>query len=151
MTYLHQTCLKGLRLILSLRRLCWTSCTRAVSLTNRLRRFIKDTSSTLATRLRKSKRAKETSVAEWDKEIRTEFGAALDEQMGFAKKAAVEYGGEKLQDLLEEHGLEGHPVLIKMFAKIGASLGEDTADGSGKGAPLGTMTPDQAKTEIKRL
>jgi hypothetical protein len=93
---------------------------------------------------------RESQIAEWDREIKQEFGAAYDERIDAAQRAAAEFGGEQFLGWLDETGLGDHPMFIKMFSKIGMGIMEDSADTSGRGNSF-TLTPDAARQEIARL
>ena len=86
----------------------------------------------------------------WDKEIRQEFGKAYDERVDLAQSAAAEFGGEPFQQWLDESGMGDHPMMIKMFAKIGQSMMESGSEPTGMSTQF-TMTPDAARQEIARL
>ena len=86
----------------------------------------------------------------WDKEIRQEFGKAYDERVDLAQRAAAEFGGEPFQQWLDESGMGDHPMMIKMFAKIGQSMMESGSEPTGMSTQF-TMTPDAARQEIARL
>lgn len=58
--------------------------------------------------------------------LKTEWGAKFDEKLGMAARAVKELGGDELKTMLEDTGLGNHPVLVKLFAKIGESMMEDT-------------------------
>lgn len=93
---------------------------------------------------------REAQIAEWDQEIRRDFGAAYDERVNAAQRAAAEFGGDEFLGWLDETGLGDHPMFIKMFSKIGMGIMEDSADTSGRGNSF-TLTPDAARQEIARL
>ncbi len=93
---------------------------------------------------------KEAQIAEWDRDIRQEFGHAYDERVDAAQRAAAEFGGDEFLGWLDETGLGDHPMFIKMFSKIGMGIMEDSADTSGRGNSF-TLTPDAARQEIARL
>lgn len=57
--------------------------------------------------------------------LKTEWGAKFDEKVGMAARAVKELGGDELKTMLEDTGLGNHPVLVKLFAKIGESMMED--------------------------
>src|SRR6266550_5917625 len=58
--------------------------------------------------------------------LKTEWGTKFDEKVGMAARAVKELGGDELKTMLEETGLGNHPVLVKLFAKIGESMMVDT-------------------------
>ena len=89
------------------------------------------------------------------KELKTEFGNAFNERMGLASQAvdwAVENikGAEQFKEFLDSSRLGDHPVMVRLFAKIGEMLSEDgqlKGGGSG-GGNAGAMTPDEAKARL---
>lgn len=93
---------------------------------------------------------REAQIAEWDREVRQEFGHAYDERVDAAQRAAAEFGGDEFLGWLDETGLGDHPMFIKMFSKIGMGIMEDSADTTGRGNSF-TLTPDAARQEIARL
>ena len=82
--------------------------------------------------------------------LRGEFGNAYDERVGLASRVAQEFGGDEGIELLEESGLGNDPRVIKMFAKIGMAMAEDSI-AIGDGNSSFTMTPDEAQREIASL
>jgi len=92
----------------------------------------------------------ELQLADWDKEIRQDFGKAYDERIDMAQRAVREFGGEELKKFLENTGQGNNPLLIKMFAKIGEKMSEANPE-LGQGENQFLMTPDQARQEIARL
>jgi hypothetical protein len=57
--------------------------------------------------------------------LKTEWGQNYDKNIGLAGRAVKELGGDELRAMLEETGLGNHPVLIKVFAKLGQDLVEE--------------------------
>lgn len=85
--------------------------------------------------------------------LKQEWGAAYDDQVHAARQAVREYGGEAFTKLLDETGLHSHPAVVRMMARIGASLAEPGGlKGGGNGqATGGPVTPAAAVQEIARL
>lgn len=89
------------------------------------------------------------------KELKTEFGNAYNERIGLATQAvdwAVENikGAEQFKEFLDSSRLGDHPVMVRLFAKIGEMLSEDgqlKGGGSGGNANA-SMTPDEAKVRL---
>lgn len=55
-----------------------------------------------------------------------EFGGEmLAENLGFAKKAIDAYATPELKNLLEESGLGNNPEVVRLFYRVGKSMGED--------------------------
>jgi hypothetical protein len=95
-------------------------------------------------------KGREMQQAEWDRQIRNEFGRAYDERVDMAQRAAAEFGGEEFLGWLDESGMGDHPMLVKMFAKIGQQMMEAGVDPQGRGQSF-MLTPDAARQEIARL
>lgn len=66
-----------------------------------------------------------TLQQQWRAAAEAEYGARMPEVLSAAAKAMDTYGGAELRDALEEMGIGNHPVLIRAFAKIGQTIGED--------------------------
>jgi len=68
--------------------------------------------------------------------------------MDMASRAFAEFSTTDLQKMMDETGLGNHPEMLRVFAKVGEKLGEDSLIvGSGLGA--NQMSPEQARTEIQ--
>jgi hypothetical protein len=61
-------------------------------------------------------------------------GDKLAQNIGIAKAARDTFGTPALRDLLETTGLGNHPEIIRLFAKVGREMSEDTYSG---GRPAG--------------
>lgn len=84
--------------------------------------------------------------------LKKEWGAAHDQNMSIAQRAAREFGIEaQVIDTLESS--IGYAKTMKLFQNIGSKLGESqfVAGNPGNGSQNGPMTPAQAKTEIATL
>lgn len=68
-------------------------------------------------------------------------------------RAAAKHLGLGAEDASQLEKIVGAPGLLKLFAKIGAMLGEDTLKGgaAGGGSGGGGLTPDGAAAEMNRL
>ena len=62
-----------------------------------------------------------------DKEI---GGDNFDKSVSDAMVAIDKLGTPELRQLLEEHGVGNHPEVVRVFAKMGALLREDSGEGS---------------------
>lgn len=82
--------------------------------------------------------------------LRQEFGALTDKKLQVAKGALAKFGGESVQNFLNETGLGNNADMIKMFAKIGEAIGEDQII-SGMVSTQTQLTPEAAKEEIMKL
>ena len=103
-----------------------------------------------ATMASKQKEAYSATIAQQSAELKTEWGAAYDQEMGAAKNAAKALGIKPEQiDALE--GSLGFANLMKMMSNIGKRIGEDkfvSGDGS---SGSGALTPAGAKARITQL
>lgn len=99
----------------------------------------------------KESEAYQNAIAQQDRELRTEWGAAYDKEVTAAKKAAQGLGlkGDQIDALEKSLGFAG---LMRMMANVGKKLGEDTfvsADSSS--GTFGAMTPASAKARVGQL
>jgi len=83
----------------------------------------------------------------WANELKAEIGNAFDNRIQVAKRAVENFGGQELKDILNQTGLGSHPVVVKMFAKIGESLLEDSLIQSDYEKVIG-LTPADAKNTL---
>lgn len=84
--------------------------------------------------------------------LKKEWGAAHDQNMSIAQRAAREFGIEpQVIDTLESS--IGYAKTMKLFQNIGSKLGESSfvAGNGGSGSGNGPMTPAQAQAQIKAL
>jgi hypothetical protein len=86
--------------------------------------------------------------------LKKEWGAAYDQNMNVAKRAAREFGFDgKTLDALD--AAVGHDKTMKLLQKIGAGFGEANFvpgnDGRSSNSFNGAMTPAQAKDQIRQL
>lgn len=93
---------------------------------------------------------KATAFQADDQSLRTEWGAAYDQNV-MAARASVQALGldsatiDKISDAL------GHKATMELFAKIGSKTGESDFVTGDPGNFRGAMTPAQAKAQIKEL
>lgn len=76
----------------------------------------------------------EALVAEWQGQIKQDWGAKYDANLSVAAKA-VQLGGPELRDALNETGAGNHPAIIKFFHQIGSTISEDRMDGNTRTTP----------------
>jgi len=82
-------------------------------------------------------------------ELQKEWGpAGFKKNVTLARRAVLEVGGKELLEKLETTGLGNDPVLVKMFARVGALLAEE---GSIAGDVPGVPGAEDAKAEIARI
>lgn len=92
-------------------------------------------------------------VAEADKVegLKKEFGAAYEERIDAAKAALNEFGGEELKEMINKHGLNNEPALIKLLSKVGMATSEGTMSAEkSKGNGAFGVTPDEASEKIRQ-
>lgn len=81
--------------------------------------------------------------------LKQEWGAAFDVNVQKASKALKMYGDDKMAEFMDKTGLGNHPMILKLFSKIGETLGEDNIHGSSSGKT--PLTPENAKKEIANI
>jgi hypothetical protein len=81
--------------------------------------------------------------------LKAEYGSNYDAKIQQAARAVRQFGGDEVIQLLNESGYGNHPALIRMMAKIGGMMTEDSLK-VGRGAGAG-LTPDEAQVEYKKL
>lgn len=57
--------------------------------------------------------------------LRSEWGRDFERNLEHAGRAVAAFGGRELGDALERHGLSNHPAVVRAFARIGRTMGED--------------------------
>lgn len=91
---------------------------------------------------------------ETEKELRTEWGAAYEENLAKIDRAATELGmsNDQLSALREAMGpAEAMRFVYGLGQKMGEDVFVDGGDGTGSKGTLGAMTPEQAQSRIKQL
>ena len=86
-------------------------------------------------------------AAKLDAELRTEWGQAYDQKVELAQRAAAKLGEQAQIDALEKQ--IGSVPLLRLFANLGAAIGEDKL--IGKGQTSFAMTPEEAKAAIAQM
>lgn len=81
-------------------------------------------------------------------ELRTEWGAAFDQNLALAEKVLHSYGDDDIINSVKEKGLHSNSKFVKFLHNIGKVLSEDQM--SGKPQTL-TMTPEEAKSQINQM
>ncbi len=75
--------------------------------------------------------------------LKTELKDGYNEHVLKAQRAVKQLGGEEFINLLQDSGLESHPIFLKVFGKLGDMISEDSAlggsggGGGGEGKPKG--------------
>ena len=86
-------------------------------------------------RAEESAAQKQQQCVAWANETKAQYGAALEQEITFALRAANTFGGPELRALLEETGLGNHPVIIRTLSGIGRTISEDACPGGTPAAP----------------
>lgn len=79
-------------------------------------------------------------------ELKQEWGEAFDTQIHKAQVALKQFGGEEMMNYLNETGLGNDVNLIRLFAKVGESLREDTF--APEAVASFRIKPEDARQEI---
>lgn len=79
-----------------------------------------------------------------DKELAGEDGKQLEQSLVAGRRAMQKWATPELRALLKSSGLEAHPEMIRLMARAGATLKEDsTATSTTAGAGSKSLTPQQ--------
>lgn len=81
-------------------------------------------------------------------ELRSEWGADTDKQIGLAEQVVSTFGGEELLKSLDATGAGNNKELIRAFAAIGKSL---ASEGIIDGSPVGAITKESALQQAETL
>jgi len=81
-------------------------------------------------------------------ELRTEWGAAFDQNLNIAERVLQSFGDQETINFVKQKGLSTDPKFVKMLHNIGKVLSEDQISGK---PPSLTMTPDEAKAELTKM
>jgi hypothetical protein len=79
--------------------------------------------------------------------LKKEFGNGYDQQLKLAVNTAKAFAGADAAKLLDDPSFGNNPVMIKMLAKIGQEMKEDSIMEVDKDKVFG-ITPDRAKQQI---
>ena len=83
-------------------------------------------------------------------ELQKEWGKNFDGKMDYAKRAFAQFASPELSQLMDESGMGNHPEMLRVFAKVGELMGEDSlVVGTGLGSSQ--LSPEQAQQEIQAL
>jgi hypothetical protein len=89
------------------------------------------------------------NLTNWHNELKAEFGDAYEKRLDIAKRGLNTFGDDGLKELLKETGLHQHPAMVKLFAKVGKELLEDSFIEADKVSKFG-VTPEDANAMIKK-
>jgi len=92
--------------------------------------------------------AQKTSRDEATSALRTEWGAAFDQNVALGEKVLSSFGDAETVAFLKNNGLNNNPSFIKFLSKVGQAFSEDQL--TGKPQTL-TMSPDEAMAEIRKM
>tara|TARA_R100001594_G_C4028919_1_gene260848 strand:- start:487 stop:1308 length:822 start_codon:yes stop_codon:yes gene_type:complete len=94
--------------------------------------------------------AREDSKMKSQVDLQKEWGKNYTSKIDLAQRAVAQLSTPEFTELLNETGLGNHKEVIRVFAKVGEILGEDSlVVGTGLGSD--SLTPQQAQEEIKAL
>ncbi len=109
---------------------------REINLTEEQAQKLVDYEASLALRGgEEAEEEKRQMLERWASQTKTLYGAALEEELSYALRAADTFGGPDFRSLLEDTGLGNHPVIIRMLSGVGKSIGEDAFPGGKPAAP----------------
>lgn len=87
--------------------------------------------------------------SEWAEASKKMLGADPEKSLALVAKGRDAFATPELVKFLGESGLGDHPEVIRLFAKIGSAIAEDTVVDGGKGGGTKTLAqilyPDQSK------
>lgn len=92
-------------------------------------------------------RVLEDEFANAEAGLRREWGRDFERNLEHAGRAVAAFGGQDLGDTLEQFGLANHPAVIRAFARVGRTIGEDTMISG----PMTDTTRDQLKQRAEDL
>lgn len=82
-------------------------------------------------------------------ELKREWGGAFGHNLAVAGRAIKRVGGPEVFQLLEQTGLNNHPVMVKFWHRLGKDYQEDGSIPTAQhGGPMG---PDDAKRRIAEI
>jgi hypothetical protein len=91
------------------------------------------------------------SMEQGESALRQEWGRAYDQNLGFARKAFVEYGGDALAAKMESSGLGNDPDVLKAFANIAkTTMADKDLAGPSSGTRM-ALTPEEARAEASTI
>lgn len=88
--------------------------------------------------------------AEWQQAVREKLGGAFEQDIGLAKGAVAQFGGDELRAIYNETGLGDHPAVVAAWAAVGRAVASDEVLGKGRGVEL-IPNKAQANEEILKL
>lgn len=96
--------------------------------------------------------AQETQIQENLKGLEKEWGEAYKQNVGLAKAALKQFGGEEVTKFVRESGLGRNPLFLKLLAKAGETLSEDQIKGfTGESSGQRQYSPQEARAKINEI
>jgi len=83
--------------------------------------------------------------------LQQEWGDEFNHNLEMARRAFMNFATPEAVKVIEETGMGNHPELLKVFARIGEVLAEDSVLPGSNNAVLGGMNPANAQEEINSL
>lgn len=80
--------------------------------------------------------------------LRTEWGAAFDQNLGISERVLQTYGDENVINFVKQNGLNTDANFVKFLHNIGKVLSEDQLTGK---PPSLIMAPEEAKAELAKM
>jgi len=88
------------------------------------------------------------SVKAAETKLRSEWGAKYDEKLKTVNKMLTQFGKDVAGDIAAKYGAD--PVIIALLGRVAENLSESTLESLGT-PKTGTLTPDEAQTEIAKI
>ena len=85
------------------------------------------------------------NIGDAEAELRSEWGSAYEVKVGIAEKVLDKFATPEEREHLKKSGFNNDPKIIRMLARFGETVSEDTF---AKGGAETTMTPDEANREL---
>lgn len=85
------------------------------------------------------------NIGDAEAELRSEWGSAFDAKKGLAEKVLDKFATAEERAHLIKTGFNNDPKIIRMLARFGETVSEDTFE---KGGGETTMTPQEAESEL---
>jgi hypothetical protein len=101
-----------------------------------------------ANRLKQQQESVTKKIQDVTAELKSEWGAAFDAKKSVAEKVLDKFATPEERAHLVETGFNNDPKIIRMLAKIGSSISDDSFV---KGEVEATMTPKEASAELARV
>ena len=91
------------------------------------------------------------SMEQGETSLRQEWGRAYDQNLGFARKAFAEYGGDELAAKMEASGMGNDPDVLRAFANIAkTTMADKDLAGPSSGTQM-ALTPEEARAEASTI